>query len=107
MGRFNEPLKRKWGRLDDNNQIVEFTKVDPLGRFHPDIKWVEVEWDTKLYTTITLFGSEVMHNPESIIGETDLEKMSREIEEQNKQALEELETKKDPVVSDYTANPLL
>lgn len=104
MAAWEKPPRTKWGRLNENNQIVEFTFVDPLGRYHPDLKWVEVEWDTKLYTTITIFGSEVIHDPNSIIGETDENKMYEEWVKMEKEALEEANTFKEPTISDYTVN---
>lgn len=33
-----------WARIQDG-RCVEFTTLDPAGRFHPDLRWVEVPAD--------------------------------------------------------------
>lgn len=32
----------KWARVNENNEIIELTDVDPAGRFHEEIVWTEV-----------------------------------------------------------------
>lgn len=40
-----------YGRLDDNNTIVEIIDLDPVGRYSADIKWVQIPDDFGLLTT--------------------------------------------------------
>jgi|688.fasta_scaffold349654_3 hypothetical protein len=94
--------KRRWGRLDEENQIVEFTNIDPLGRFHPSIRWVEVDKDTKIGTRLTLFGSEVYYDPNEYVGQpVDLNEVFKQMEEERKKAEERLNNPK-PITSDLT-----
>ena len=39
-----------YGRLEDNS-IVEIINVDPTGRYHPDIVWVQIPDEHGLLTT--------------------------------------------------------
>lgn len=39
-----------YGRLEDNS-IVEIINVDPTGRYHPDIVWVQIPDEFGLLTT--------------------------------------------------------
>lgn len=39
-----------YGRLEDNS-IAEIINVDPTGRYHPDIVWVQIPDDHGLLTT--------------------------------------------------------
>lgn len=96
--------KRRWARLDSENKVVEFTRIDPLGRFHPDIVWIEVDEDTKWGTKLTLFGNEIKYNPNEVIGKpVDLHEVWLRIEKEKKEEEELLNSKpKDPTVSDYT-----
>lgn len=97
-------IKRRWARLDENNRIVEFTRTNPIGRFHPDIKWVEVDQDTKMYTQLTVFGSEIKYNPDNVIGEPiDLHEAFLRMQQREKEFEEKMNSKpKDPTISEYT-----
>lgn len=35
-----------WARLE-NNVVMELTDIDPEGRFHPSLVWVECQEDTQ------------------------------------------------------------
>lgn len=37
---------RKWARIE-SNVVVELTEIDPEGRFHPSLVWVECNEDTQ------------------------------------------------------------
>lgn len=102
--RWDTPPKKRWGRLDSDNRLVEFTFINPVGRFHPDIRWIEVELDTPYGTKITLFGDEIPEDPESIIGVTDPHVLWLESQARMKEEQERLETAKEPEPSEFTAN---
>lgn len=36
-----------WARIE-NNVVMELTDIDPSGRFHPSLTWVECPVDTQL-----------------------------------------------------------
>lgn len=97
-------MPKRWGRLDDENRIVEFTYENPEGRFHPSLIWVEVDQDTKWGTKITVFGSEEEY--EETESKIDLDALFYEEQKQYEERMNKLETKtdKDPVISDYTIN---
>jgi len=95
-------LKRRWGRLDEENKVIEFTRVNPIGRFHPDIKWIEVDEDTKWGTQLTLFGSEIKYNVNEYVGQpVDLNEVFNQMEQERKKAEERLNNPK-PITSDFT-----
>jgi len=102
--RWHTAPKKRWGRLDNDNRLVEFTFIDPIGRFHPDLRWVEVELDTPYGTKITLLGNEVAEDPESIVGITDPHILWLESQARIKEEMEQLETRKEPEISEYTVN---
>lgn len=31
-----------WIRVNEQNEIVETTEIDPEGRYHPDLVWVDI-----------------------------------------------------------------
>ena len=97
--------KRKWARLNEDGMIVEFTTIDPAGRFHPSLKWIEVDHDTQWGTRITLFGSEVSYEP--TVGQSvDFNLVELEIKKEYEEKMNKLETKDkgDPEISPYTIN---
>lgn len=99
-------MSKRWGRVRDDGYIVEFTFVDPTGRFHPDVVWVEVSADTKPYTKLVHFGSEEVQDPEGVVGETDLDLLAkRALEEEEKELKEQAERAKTPI-NEYTINIL-
>lgn len=97
-------MAKRWGRVRDDGYIVEFTFIDPSGRFHPDIVWVEVDMDTKLYTKLVHFGSEEVQDPEGVIGVSDPDVLLKQAAlEAEKEAKEQAERAKNPL-SDWTLN---
>lgn len=96
--------KKKWARLDENNTIVEFTTIDPVGRFHPSLRWIEVDHDTQWGTTVTLFGSEVGYIP-TIGMQPDEYKDFLIYQKEFEEAMNKIETKdREPEISQYTIN---
>lgn len=53
MGKHN----KRWGRLNEFNEFVEFTFEDPKGRFHKDIIWLEVDMTTPYRAKLTSLGT--------------------------------------------------
>lgn len=97
--------KKKWARLDEDNTIVEFTTIDPTGRYHPDLRWVEVDHDTQWGTRINLLGYEQTYIP--TIGKEEDYDLIVLIQKEQEASLNKIETKdKDPVISQFTANIL-
>lgn len=96
---------KRWGRIDENNMLVEFTYENPEGRFHPDLIWVEVDHDTKWGTKLTVFGSEQEYE-ETVGEEVDLNALFYAEQKAYEEKMNKLETKvdKDPVISPYTLN---
>ena len=48
----------KWARIDEDGVMREFTFIDPVGRFHPSLVWVEVADEVEMYSRFTLAGIE-------------------------------------------------
>ena len=97
--------KRKWARLNEEGMIVEFTTIDPTGRFHPDLKWIEVDHDTQWGTRITLFGSEISYEP--TVGQPiDLHELFYKEQKEYEEKMNKLESKSDdePEINQFTAN---
>lgn len=61
----------KWARVEPDGLIAEFTFLDPVGRFHPSIVWVEVDDSVELYSRFTLAGIEPPTPPQEIQGNPD------------------------------------
>lgn len=53
----------KWARKNELDQIVEITEVNPEGRFHPEIVWVEVAENAVVYNVEELFESPAPQGP--------------------------------------------
>lgn len=99
-------MANRWGRVNDDGYIVEFTYINPEGRFHPDLLWVEVNEDTKINTRLVHFGSEEVLDPEGVVGFHDMDvllKLALESEEQGR--LEAADRAKNPI-NDFTINLL-
>jgi hypothetical protein len=97
--------KKKWARLDEENTIVEFTTIDPTGRYHPDLRWIEVDHDTQWGTRINLLGYERGYEP--TIGQQEDYDLLALIQKEQEIALNKSETKdKEPEISQFTANIL-
>ena len=97
--------KKKWARLDENNTIVEFTTIDPTGRYHPDLRWIEVDHDTQWGTSINLLGYERTYEP--TIGQQEDYDLLVLIQKEQEALLNKKETKDiEPEVSQFTANIL-
>jgi len=96
--------KRRWARLDENNSVVEFTRVNPFERFHPSIRWVEVDEDTKMFTRLTILGSEIKYNPDEVVGQPiDLHEAWLRAQQREKDLEEKMNSKpKEVSVSEYT-----
>lgn len=93
-------MAKRWGRIDDEGYVVEFTFENPEGRFHPDLVWVEVNADTKYGTKLTLFGTEEVRDSESIVGITDEQVLWEQSQERIKKEEEEANNPLPP--SEYT-----
>lgn len=48
----------KWARVEEDGLIAEFTFIDPHGRFHPSLVWVEVDDSVQIYSRFTNTGIE-------------------------------------------------
>lgn len=42
----------RWGRVDENNEIVEFVDFDPEGLFDPEIEWVKIPEETEFLINV-------------------------------------------------------
>ncbi len=56
---------KRWGRLNEFNEFVEFTFEDPTGRFHPDLVWLEVGPTTPYRAKLNVFG--LIENPTDLL----------------------------------------